>query len=55
MKMRSTTFINDTFYLLSFLKHFITRIGPIGQESAIYHPVNLQFDAEDAEKILYGI
>ena len=27
-KVRSTTFINDNFCLLSFLKHFITKIGP---------------------------
>ena len=27
-EIRSTSFNNDTFCLLSFLKHFITKIGP---------------------------
>jgi hypothetical protein len=49
-KIKSTTFINDTFCLLLFLKHFITQIGPKFQTL-----ISNWFDAEVAEKFLNGI
>ena len=48
-KIGSKTFIYDTFCLLSFLKHFITKIWPKFQTL-----ISMWFDAKDAEKFKNG-